>query len=496
MTKYIFDDIILTIPPDIRNNKPIAAKPGSGSVKEAQMTHNIEKYTVRPLKNNDRFTVTVPGSKSITNRALLLAAMCEGPCTLNGVLFSDDSRAFLSCLKNLGFELTIDEEERRVTIEGTGGRIPNRKAGINVGSAGTAARFLTVFLAFAGGEYEMNASPQMCKRPMEPLISDLKKAGVEITCRGEEGHFPFTLKSSGITLTEMVSNTDISSQFASAILMASPLLENGIRLILEGSRTNGSYINITLRMMSEFGFSFTRKDNIITVSSCRNTNCPEEAVITKRPGISCYDIEPDISAACYFYAMSPICGKIMQVKDVHPDSMQGDYQFIKFLEQLGCVAADDKDGVILSPPPKREYPGLDIDLKDFSDQTMTMAVTAAFATSPTTIRNVGHIRYQESDRLHAIINELNRLGCKCSAIDEDTGIHIEPGAQYGSAQHGTSYHGADIETYEDHRMAMAFALAGLRIPGVNILNPGCCRKTFGNYFEVLDSICVNIKNSI
>ena len=332
----------------------------------------MDRYNVRPLKEEKSFTVTVPGSKSITNRALLLAAMCNGPCTLNGVLFSDDSRAFLACLRELGYDLTENEEEKSVTITGTGGRIPNKKAGVNVGSAGTAARFLTVFLAFAGGEYKMDASPQMCKRPMEPLISDLRKVGVEITCSGEEGHFPFSLKSDKITVREMTSNTDISSQFASAILMAAPLLDNGIKLVLEGSRTSGSYINITLRMMSEFGFSYTRTGNTITVSSCRTIH---------EKNITSYNIEPDMSAACYFYAMAPICGKIMQVRGVHPDSMQGDYQFIKVLEKLGCAVIDDKDGVILYPPLGKEYPGTDISMKDFSDQTMTMAVTAAFASS-------------------------------------------------------------------------------------------------------------------
>lgn len=437
----------------------------------------MDRYNVRPLKDHDSFTVAVPGSKSITNRALLLAAMCEGDCTLTGVLFSDDSRAFLACLKELGFGLAINEEEKRVTITGTGGRIPNRKAGVNVGSAGTAARFLTVFLAFAGGEYEMNASPQMCRRPMEPLISDLRKAGVKITCTGEEGHFPFTLRSDGITVSEMTSNTDISSQFASAILMAAPLLGDGIKLTLEGSRTEGSYINITLRMMADFGFKYTRVGSTITVSPGHGT------------GLRDYSIEPDMSAACYFYAMAPICGKIMQVSGVHPDSMQGDYKFIKLLEELGCKVTDDKGGVILRPPVKGEYPGIETDMKDFSDQTMTMAVTAAFAGSPTTIRNVGHIRFQESDRLHAIVNELNRIGCRCTAIDEDTGLLIEPAPCSLSGKDSSPYHGVEIETYEDHRIAMAFALAGLRVPGVSIINPGCCRKTFENYFEILDTLC-------
>ncbi len=456
----------------------------------------MNRYRVRPLRDDNSFTVTVPGSKSITNRALLLAAMCEGPCTLNGVLFSDDSRAFLSCIKELGFDLTVNEVERKVTLTGTGGRIPNRKASINVGSAGTAARFLTVFLAFAGGEYEMNASPQMCKRPMEPLISDLREAGIEITCTGEEGHFPFTLKSAGVTVKKMTTNTDVSSQFASAILMSAPLLKDGLKLTLEGSRTNGSYINITLKMMSAFGFSYTRTGDTITVSPSDKTPGADRTDASPKT----YTIEPDMSAACYFYAMAPICGRTIKVKDVHPDSMQGDYQFIKLLEQLGCTATDSEDGVILEPPKDKTYPGLDINMKDFSDQTMTMAVTAAFASSPTTIRDVGHIRYQESDRLHAIINELNRLGCKCTSIDEETGLYIEPLNPVKAQQTQTrgtdiqqiqqTHHNIDIETYEDHRIAMAFALAGLRIPGVNILNPGCCRKTFENYFEVLDSICI------
>jgi 3-phosphoshikimate 1-carboxyvinyltransferase len=445
----------------------------------------MDKYTVRPLRNDNSFTITVPGSKSITNRALLLAAMCRGSCTLNGVLFSDDSRAFLSCLKELGYSLSIDEERKAVTIEGTGGSIPKKAEknayeevpSLHVGSAGTAARFLTVFLAFAGGRYSLDASPQMRKRPMEPLLSDLRKAGVKITCTGEDGHFPFVIESDGISVSEMTSNTDVSSQFASALIMAAPLLENGLRLKLEGSRTNGSYIKITLGMMSQFGFKYRREgDTIIIRSGYSEGSGMKWQVISPES----YDIEPDMSAACYFYAMTPICGRTMQVRGVHPDSMQGDYQFIRTLEKLGCTAADAPEGIVLSPPADDSYPGIELDMKDYSDQTMTMAVTAAFAGSPTTIRNIGHIRFQESDRLHAVITELNRLGCGCIPIDDDTGLYIEP----------RRMHGADIETYEDHRMAMAFSLIGLRVSGVTILNPLCCRKTFENFFDVIDSITV------
>ncbi len=244
----------------------------------------MDKYSVSPLRNEDRFTVTVPGSKSITNRALLLAAMCKGKCMLKGVLFSDDSRAFLSCLNTLGYRLDINEDEKTVIIEGGAGTIPlnmpilsnaadslegagSRIPVLNVGSAGTAARFLTVFLAFAGGEYHLDSSQQMRRRPMEPLISDLRNAGVEITCLEEEGHFPFMIKSSGISVSGMSSNTDVSSQFASAILMAAPLLKKDLTLKLEGSRTNGSYINITLNMMSQFGFRFEKTDDTILIHS-------------------------------------------------------------------------------------------------------------------------------------------------------------------------------------------------------------------------------------
>ncbi|MCR5235223.1 MAG: 3-phosphoshikimate 1-carboxyvinyltransferase [Lachnospiraceae bacterium] len=508
----------------------------------------MNKYTVRPLKDDDTISVEVPGSKSITNRALLLAAMRTDKCTLTGVLFSEDSRAFLSCLKELGFELTINEPAKTVTITGTGGRIPNREASINVGSAGTAARFLTVFLAFAGGDYFLDATPQMRRRPMEALLTCLKEAGVTIECTGEEGHFPFRLRSKGISVNEMSTDTDISSQYASAMLMSAPLLDRGLRVNLTGSRTDGSYINITLRMMDQFGYSYMREGNSIFVNpACTNsksdstttTNAlsnPDGQDDKNIPTDFTYKIEPDVSAACYFYAMSPICGKTVQVKNVHLDSMQGDIRFLKTLEDIGCIVCDTScnipdtkptndtsdrlnpdNGLVLYPPTSGRYPGIDISMKDYSDQTMTMAVVAAFANSPSTIRNIGHIRYQESDRLNAIITELNRLGCKCEPVSDDntdaTGLHIEPPLtdcadtdycantdhssdtgipntqDYETNSHGM--HGADIETYEDHRIAMAFSLTGLRIPGVSILNPMCCKKTFENYFEVLDSLCID-----
>lgn len=427
----------------------------------------MDQYIVRSLKDNIDINVEVPGSKSITNRALLLAAMGTGMCTLKGVLFSADSRAFLGCLKELGFNLDVDEPEHIVRIEGCQGRIPNNHASINVGSAGTAARFLTVFLAFAGGEYELNSSEQMMKRPMEPLISTLRKAGIEITCLGEEGHFPFRMVSKGVITDYMESDTEVSSQFASAMLMAAPLLSNGLKVHLTGGRTNGAYIKITLRMMEQFGISWSREGDDIQVLAGTDFHIDD------------YDIEPDVSAAGYFYAMAPIAGRKALVRGVHMDSMQGDIKFIYLLEKLGCQLLDTEDGILLMPPTGNKYEGIDVNMNDFSDQTMTMAAVAAFATSATTIHGISHIRVQESDRLMAIINELRKLGAEAEMIEDGDGLLIIPKAM----------HGARIETYDDHRVAMAFALCGLRVPNVVITNPMCCRKTFENYFDVLDSLC-------
>lgn len=426
-----------------------------------------KQYHVRGLKEQKGFDVEVPGSKSITNRALLLAAMGTGRCTLRGVLFSEDSRAFLNCLKQLGFELEIDEQEKWVKLQGTGGKVPNQAATINVGSAGTAARFLTVFLAFAGGEYVLDSSEQMKKRPMEPIIRALREAGVEITCLEEEYHFPFKLKSKKITADSIAINTDVSSQFASALLMAGAMLPDKLNIILEGERTEGAYIKITLRMLEQFGISYSKEGKKVVVGGCGEHYIKE------------YAIEPDVSAAGYFYAMAPLCGKTVRVKGVHLDAMQGDIQFVKALEKLGCQIEETEYGVRVTGSEECSYPGITINMKDFSDQTMTMAVLAPFAKESFTITGIGHIRYQESDRLHAILSEMKKMGISCEELQDGDAFRIEPG----------KLEAAVIETYQDHRMAMAFSLVGLRTKGIVIDNPGCCAKTFENYFEVLDGLC-------
>lgn len=423
----------------------------------------MDQYRVRPLMGSEHIKVEVPGSKSITNRALMLAALGNETCALKGVLFSDDSRAFLSCLQELGFDVKIEEDKKIVTIAGLGGNIPNRNATINVRSAGTAARFLTVMLAFAGGHYTLNSSEQMKKRPMEPLLTELRKAGVKITCLEKEGHFPFVIESEDVKIREITIDTNISSQFASALLMSATLLPNGLTLHMSGERSSGAYVLMTLSMLEQFGIQVEKN----------GADC--EIGAGQSYGLKEYDIEPDMSAACYFYAMAAILNRKVTVVGTHEAvSLQGDKKFLGVLRELGCQVEDLPEGVTVTGVD--HYSGINVNMKDFSDQALTMAVVAAFADTPTRIEHIGHIRMQECDRIHAIINELNRMGVVCKEVEQIDGVEIIP----------APIKPAEIETYEDHRVAMSFTLAGLRAEGIVIKNPLCCGKTFENYFDVID----------
>ena len=390
-------------------------------------------------KTTDPLTVRVPGSKSITNRSLLLAMLAEGKSTLRGVLFSDDSRHFLKCVQDLGFETTVDEESCIVTVKGLGGKLPCEEAVLNVGSAGTAARFLTATLGVSEGVFHMDSSEQMKRRPMDPLLSSLAELGCEVRCEGEDGHFPFTLTAHGFGQDHISIDIGHSSQFLSALLIASTPDQFRIPA----------------------GQHYQALD---------------------------YQIEPDVSAACYFYAMVPLLGIPVCVEHVHFESLQGDVEFLRILEKMGCTAQDTEKGVLLLPPSALSdagtqtpaFHGITVDMSSCSDQAITLAAIAPFADSPSCITGIGHIRFQESDRIHAICTELTRMGIRCEETQDS--ITIYPGTPKPCT----------VATYADHRMAMGFALTGLRTEGIVIDDPGCCRKTFENYFEVLDQVITEI----
>ncbi len=447
--------------------------------------------------------VTVPGSKSITNRALLLATLAQGKSVLRGVLFSDDSRHFLKCIQELGFDTRVDEESCTVEVTGYGGKVPKAEAYPYVGSAGTAARFLSAYLGVCEGVYHMDASEQMRRRPMAPLLESLKELGCEITFEGTEGYFPFTLKGHGFGTDTISVDIEHSSQFLSALLIASSLSERDMHIQVVG--THGmAYIEMTIRMMEQFGVHVTKTEDGSYV-------IPAGQKYTARE----YQVEPDVSGACYFYGLSPLLGVPVQVKHISYDSMQGDIAFLEVLKKMGCFVKEDEGGLIVYPPGDSSVPaenlaqkftekqwaimeaerttemsweewqekdgmtagyrGVDIDMSGFSDQAITVAALAPFAETPTTIRGIGHIRFQECDRMSAIVTELGKMGIRCE--ETENSITIYPGTPKGSL----------VETYDDHRMAMGFSLIGLRARGIVIDHPGCCKKTFENYFDCLES---------
>lgn len=442
-------------------------------------------YHVKKVTCPHEIKVQVPGSKSITNRALLIAALAKGKSTLSGVLYSDDSRHFIRALIDLGFAVDSNEETKVVSITGLGGAIPKKEAKINVGSAGTAARFLTAYLGLAGGRYTIDSSEQMKKRPMKELLVALEQLGAKITYLEEEFHFPFMIENeiasgneaflgneavSGNKVSSMMKefpdevtvDVDKSSQFLSALLIAGVLFRKDFKVHVTGSH-GMAYVEMTVKMMEQFGVKVARIEDGFSIPA----GSAYQALS--------YAIEPDLSAACYFYGMSPLIKIPAQVVGVHKDSLQGDIQFLNVLVQMGCSMEEESEGIKIYPP-QEELKGGSFDLSSFSDQALTLAAIAPFASAPVEINHVGHIRYQECDRIQAILSNLASLGI--SATEQDGNIQILPGVTKG----------CQIKTYEDHRVAMAFSLPGLVTDGVEILDPGCCRKTFENYFEVLEEM--------
>lgn len=408
------------------------------------------------IKNKTAF-VSVPGSKSITARALLIAAIAEGESTLCGVQFSDDCLTFLNCLKELGIKCEADGTTVKIT--GCGGVLENEKAEINVGSAGTAARFLPAFLAFQKGEYKLNCSDQMKRRPISPLIKTLESLGANFTFLEEENSYPFIIKGTPAPKKEIEVDINESSQFLSALLISAVCALSPLKINVTG--THGlDYVNMTRKMMRSFGVETKERNGVFTFVKKLTPVCNYDKFqisdITCKYTARNYEIEPDVSAACYFYAMNKILGTDISVNGIDSDSLQGDINFIKIL---------------------KSFDGGKIDMHAFSDQTLTLAAIAPYLSKPTEICNVAHIRKQECDRISAIVQNLTAMGVKCE--ERADGVKIYPSQPKP----------AKIQTFGDHRVAMSFAVTGLRADGIEILNPEVCSKTFKEYFEVLTGLC-------
>lgn len=457
---------------------------------------NPDIYKVKCPERADKDVlaeVVVPGSKSITNRALLLAAMADGTSILHGCLTSDDARHFLQCLKTLGFpvsEVSDGNLGSNITITGFGGDIPEKNAEIYVGSAGTAARFLVAMLAFSDGEYIVTSSEQMKKRPMQPLIDALRDAGATVNCMEKEGHFPLHIigaKGNSLIPDTFTVNIDKSSQFLSALLIAVGTLKKKAEIQVVGNH-GLSYVDLTAEMMKDFG---VMTEKVVVDGQIRYEFSGEG----KYKALS-YDVEPDMSAAAYFYALAAVLGTKVAVKGVTSHMLQGDTAFLKLLERMGCTVQEENHNkvsnqaeakfeltldasfnnniIVTGPKNGKLIGGFTVDMSAFSDQALTLAAIAPFADAPITITGIAHIRLQECDRIKAIVNNLAVLGIKTDEKEDQ--VTIYPGIPVGG----------EVETYEDHRVAMAFALTGLRTENVKIKNPSCCKKTFAEYFEVLE----------
>lgn len=407
-------------------------------------------------------TVRVPGSKSLTNRALLVASLAKGSTRLQNALFSDDTHFFANALQTLGFTIQLDEASNAMTVTGLGGNIPANKVELFVGNAGTAARFLTAFLTLGHGEYILDGDSRMRERPIGDLVNALTQLGAELEATNDCP--PVKISASGLPGGKARIAGNISSQFLSAVLMVAPYAKAPVEIKVMAELNSKPYVDMTLAVMKDFGIEIKRQ-------------AYERFVIEPSffSPLSSYTLESDASAASYFFAASAICGGTVRVENISRTSKQGDISFLDILEQMGCVI---KEGTgFIEVARANALIGVDVDMRDIPDTAQTLAGIAPFAYSPTRIRGIASARVKETDRVHATCTELRRLGVRVE--EHEDGMTIYP---CNEIQSGT------IQTYNDHRMAMAFSLIGLRVAGICIENPSCVSKTFPNYFEVLDTL--------
>ena len=425
-----------------------------------------ESRRITPVDYPVRGIMRPPGSKSITNRALILAALADGTTNLTGVLDSQDTRVMIDSLKRLGFDVSQNIDDCHCSITGCGGEIPAAEADLWLENSGTSIRFLTSLCALGSGDYRLDGVQRMRERPIGDLVRALRQQGalIDFEVSGSDCP-PVVVRGTQSTLTGGVVTIEggISSQFLSSLLMALPSCGSSVQLKVAGTLVSVPYVTMTLQMMQNFGVTVSAPDDLSLFD------------IPSAPYVAhSYDIEPDASAATYLWGAAAVTGGSVKVTGLHRDGLQGDVNFVTALEQMGCDVLWEADGITVSGTAKH---GIDIDMNAISDTAQTLAAVAVFADSPTTIRNVEHMRHKETDRIAAVVTELLRAGIQAEEMKD--GLKIHPGTPQPTS----------IHTYDDHRMAMSFSLLGLRVPGIDILNPGCTAKTYPRFFNDLDTLC-------
>ena len=421
-----------------------------------------DSLQIQPLTRPVSSTLTPPGSKSYTNRALPIAALAQGVSVISGALFSDDTRYMAQALRQLGIDVVEDQSAKTFTVTGTGGQLQPSSETLFIGNSGTSARFLTPLVALGQSKYVIDGVPAMRKRPIGPLTDALNALGGHVTA-SETGCPPLQIIASGIRGGQYAIRGDLSSQYLSGLLMSAPYFAQGLDLTVIGELVSKPYLQVTGQTMQAFGVPLEISPDFSRF-----------AVAAGRYSPAAYPVEPDASAASYLFAAAAITGGRVTVPGLGTESLQGDLDFVRVLEQMGCaVTMDAAQTTVVGPAALR---GVTVDMSQISDTAQTLAAVAVFADSPTRVTGIGFIRGKETDRVRAVVTELQRLGI--DAVEEEDGFLIHPGVTKAAA----------VQTYDDHRMAMSFALIGLRYEGVTILEPGCVAKTFPEYWEVLETL--------
>jgi 3-phosphoshikimate 1-carboxyvinyltransferase len=414
----------------------------------------IEIEPTGPLRSRIR----PPGSKSITNRALVCAALARGESLLTGALDCDDTQVMIDALGQLGLEVEHSPSACTIRVVGCGGRPPAASASMVLGNSGTTVRFLTAMVALGRGIYRLDGTPRMQQRPIQDLLDALRQLGADAVSEAGTGCPPVVVRAAGLRGGQVEVCGAISSQFLSAVLQVAPCAASDVEISVRGELVSTPYVAMTLAVMRAFGVQAPTGDFPLRVPA------PQQYIGRT------YAIEPDASAASYFFAAAAIAGGNVTVEGLSSKSLQGDVAFCNCLRQMGCeVIEGDAQITVVG----RSLRGIDVDMNAISDTVQTLAAVALFAKGPTTIRNVAHIRHKETDRIAALASELRKFGAEIE--ERPDGLRITP----------QSLHGAEINTYDDHRMAMSMALVGLAVPRVVIRDPRCTSKTYPNFFNDL-----------
>jgi 3-phosphoshikimate 1-carboxyvinyltransferase len=416
---------------------------------------------IRPCKAHTA-EITVPGSKSYSHRIIIAAALSDGVCRIRNFLKSEDTRFTVNALKQLGVQ--IDDAGEDLVVYGCAGELARCDQPIFLGNSGTSMRLLTALAGLGKGNYNIQGTRRMHERPIEDLLDGLKQLGISAKSINQNGCPPVEVQGGTGRGGSIKLRCGKSSQFLSAILLIAPYLQNGLDIQITEGPVSKPYIDMTLAIMAQFGVRVKRKGyQIFKVDKLK----------PYRSGS--YEVEPDASQAGYFWASAAITGADIKVKGISCDSLQGDVRIVSLLESMGCRTVQEKDGVRVIGGP---LSAIHVNMEDIPDMVPTLAVVAAFAKGTTCIKNVSHLKEKESNRLTAVARELNKMGIEASCTDD--GLLIKGGTP----------HGAFIETYNDHRIAMSFAVAGLVTPGIDIQDPLCVEKSFPNFWDVFGTICV------